>query len=146
MEQAMNLHGMYGKLRLFFYRYMYRGFGKRHRDITASEALSADVIRLMGSPTVSEFASFVGISQPNATYKIKNLVKKGYLKKLRSSSDKRVCRLAASEKFEKLHRESEKPLLQMEESLREQFTPEEIETASRVLDAAYRIMEQGSAT
>lgn len=144
MEQMVNLYGMYGKLRLFFYRYMYRGFGKRRRDITASEALSADVIRLMGSPTVSEFASFVGISQPNATYKIKNLVKKGYLKKFRSSSDKRVCRLAASEKFEKLHRESETPLREVEAELKKRFTPEEIDTASRVLDAAYRIMEQRS--
>ena len=140
MSKTAAIGGLYSKIRLFCYRYLYHGFGKRHRDITASEVLSADVIRLMGSPTVSEFATFVGISQPNATYKIKNLVKKGYLKKLRSPSDRRVCRLAASEKFEQMRKENEKPLLRMETELSSQFTREEIETAERVLDAAFRIM------
>lgn len=140
MAQAVGRAGLMGKFRLFCYRYLYRGFGRRHRDITASEVLSADVIRLMGNPTVSEFASFVGISQPNATYKIKNLVKKGYLKKIRSPKDRRVIRLAPSEKFEQMRAENEKPLLKMEKELSSEFTREEIETAERVLDAAFRIM------
>lgn len=144
MEQTANLYGkMYGKLRLFCYRYFFGGFHRRHRDITASEAMSADVVHLMGSPTVSEFAEFVGISQPNATYKIKNLVKKGYLKKRTSRSDRRVCRLEVGEKYEQMEEKRRESFLRkMTEKLGKRFTPKEMEIAGRVLDTAYEIMEE----
>ena len=53
----------------------------------------------MDSPTISEFASFLDISSPNATYKVKQLIKKGYIKKERSKRDAREYRIVPTEKF-----------------------------------------------
>ena len=36
-------------------------------SLSATEAFSADIIHLLGSPTISQFAETIGISQPNAT-------------------------------------------------------------------------------
>jgi hypothetical protein len=38
-------------------------------SLSATEAFSAEVIYLLDHPTIGEFADFIGISQPNASYK-----------------------------------------------------------------------------
>lgn len=139
MERFMNL---FRKVRLISYRYQFRGLGRKFADISVQEACSADIVRLLGSPTISEYAAFVGISQPNATYKVKNLVSKGYLKKLKSLNDRRECRLAVGEKFEKLRFESEEQMQRALNKLEQEFTQEELETTSRVLTAAYEYIKQ----
>jgi len=139
MESLINL---FRKVRLISYRYQFCGLGRKFRDISVQEACAADVIRLMGYPTVSEFAAFFGISQPNATYKVKNLVSKGYLKKFTSKKDRRECRLSVEEKFETLRKESDAHLSKALDRLEKQFSPEELETALRVLNAAYELISQ----
>lgn len=139
----MDRNGLFQKLRLFSYRHIFRTYSLRGAaDISASEALSMDVVRLLGAPTVSEFAAFVGISQPNATYKVKNLVKKGYLKRHKSSKDKRECRLTVSDKYEQLRSNGDLSLEQIIGKLGTYYSAEEIEIAGRVLDTACEILRQ----
>ena len=40
----------------------------------------------MGEPTIAEFSRMMGISTPNAAYKIGSLVKKGYVEKIQSTT------------------------------------------------------------
>ena len=59
----------------------------------------------MDGPTVTEFADFIGISQPNATYKVNSLVQKGYIEKF-SEGDKRKTLLRVSGKFRSYYPET----------------------------------------
>ena len=72
---------LFRKYRLFCYRKLFAAVREKPGSLSATEAFSADIIHLLGSPTVSQFAETIGISQPNATYKVNQLVSKGYLNK-----------------------------------------------------------------
>ena len=63
------------------------------------EAFSLEVIDMLDSPTVGQFADFLNISQSNATYKVNSLMKKGYLERQNSTTDRREYHLVLSEKY-----------------------------------------------
>ena len=63
------------------------------------EAFSLEVIQMLGTPTVGQFADFLNISQSNATYKVNNLIKKGYIERQNSQLDRREYHLVLSEKY-----------------------------------------------
>lgn len=58
-----------------------------------------ETIYAMEEPTVNEFASFLGISTPNAAYKVNSLVKKGYIEKIQSEDDRREYHLRPTKKY-----------------------------------------------
>ncbi len=93
------LKTLYEKVRLQHYRDLFSRVKERDGSLSATEAYAADVIYLMGAPTVSAFADTLGISQPNATYKINNLVSKGYAQRSGSDADRRECRVTVGERF-----------------------------------------------
>jgi DNA-binding MarR family transcriptional regulator len=72
---------------------------EREGSLSAMEAFSVDVIHALGNPTVSEFADFIGISRPGASYKVASLIEKGYIKKEVSEEDKREYRLVLTDKY-----------------------------------------------
>ena len=87
---------------------------------------------MLGEPTVTEFADYIGISQPNATYKINSLAAKGYIKK-EIGNDRRECRLHMGEKFSDYYKEDMALLENAFGEISHQFTEEEIKTAEKVL-------------
>lgn len=95
------LQRLYRQLRLTSYRQIFGAIRERSGSLSATEAFSADVIQLLGTPTLSQFAQYLGISQPNATYKINNLVAKGYVEKVPSPGDRREIRLQPAGKLKK---------------------------------------------
>ena len=56
-------------------------------------------IMTLGRPSVNEFATFMRISPPNAAYKVNSLVKKGYIRKVQSPSDRREYHLEVTQKY-----------------------------------------------
>ncbi len=68
-------------------------------ELSMQEAFSLDVIHMLGNPTILEYANYMGISQPNATYKINQMIQKGFLLKTTSVDDKRSFRLEVTQKF-----------------------------------------------
>ena len=90
---------VYDKFKLHFYRRVFEYVRERDGSLSAMEAFSLEVIKMLNSPTISEFADFLNISQSNATYKVNNLIKKGYIEREVSSSDRREYHLILSEKF-----------------------------------------------
>ena len=103
------------------------------KSLSATEAFSADIIHLLGSPTISQFAETIGISQPNATYKVNQLAAKGYLHKTVQAHDRREIVLTTSEKFSGYFDENEEEMQKKVAALSAQFTPEELCSAERVL-------------
>lgn len=73
-------------------------------ELSMSEAFSLDIIHMLGTPTILEFANYMNISQPNATYKINQMIAKGYLTKKLCDDDKRSYTLHVTQKFLDLYR------------------------------------------
>ncbi len=132
---------LYHRLRMGSYRIMFGSIHEKSGSLSATEAFSADMIGLMGTPTVTQFAEAIGISQPNATYKINSLVAKGYLTKEVSETDKREVRLHTAGKFHNYFNESYADMGDKIEELRAQFSDEELKTAEKVLFALVAKLE-----
>ncbi len=94
-----NFIDVYDKFKLQFYRKVFEKVRERDGSLSAMEAFSLEIIRALGQPTVGQFADFLNISQSNATYKVNNLIKKGYLERQNSQTDRREYHLVLSEKF-----------------------------------------------
>jgi DNA-binding MarR family transcriptional regulator len=97
LEQTFNR--VYNRFKIHFYQEIFREMPEREATLTATEAFAVEIIYSLGEPTISEFASFVHISLPNATYRINSLVKKGYIEKVPSPADHREIHLRLTEHF-----------------------------------------------
>lgn len=138
-ESVLNL---YRRLRLDGYRKLFGAVQEREGSLSAIEAFSADLINLLGNPTLSQFADYVGISQPNATYKVNALVSKGYVEKTVSKPDRREVRLKTGKKFAQYFDEDRPAIAAAAEQVRAQFSEAELDTARRVLDALLEAMQE----
>jgi len=78
---------LYDRLRLLHYGRLFSRIREREGSLSATEAFSVDAIYLLGEPTIKQFSDFLGISQPNATYKVANLTEKGYVEKTPSEEE-----------------------------------------------------------
>ena len=99
-----NFDIVYKKFRIELYRHIFSVLGSREGSLSASDYFTVETVYLLGTPTISEFARTLKISQPNATYRIKSLMEKGYLEKL-STKKKSAFRLTVTEKFKKYYHE-----------------------------------------
>lgn len=126
---------MYRWLRLDTYRRVFGTVKERSGSLSATEAFSADVISLLNKPTLKQFADCIGISQPNATYKVNMLVEKGYVKKQIPNSDRREIHLEMAEKFYRYFGDCSDTFSRAVDALKEQFTDEQLKNAETVLTA-----------
>ena len=131
---------LYRRLRLDGYRKLFGAVQERDGSLSAIEAFSADLINLLDNPTLSQFADYVGISQPNATYKVNALVSKGYVEKTVSKPDE--VRLKTGGKFAQYFDEDRPKIQAAAEKVCAKFSEAEIDAACRVLDALLETMEQ----
>ena len=94
--------------------------------MTTVETFCMEVIMALGEPTINEFSSFVGISSPNAAYKINQLVQKGYVTKRQSPADKREYHLVVTQKFLDYYNISYRYLGTVMDRVRARFSPEDV--------------------
>ena len=90
---------IYKKFKLHFYREIFGNWTVGEATLTTVETFCMEVIYAMRRPTINEFANFIKISQPNAAYKVNNLIRKGFLRKIRSQKDKREYFLEVTDKY-----------------------------------------------
>ena len=90
---------VYTQFKMHFYRAVFRNFENREATLTTVETFCMEVIHAMGRPTINEFASFLRMSAPNAAYKVNNLVRKGYLRRVRSEKDHREYYLEVTQRY-----------------------------------------------
>lgn len=127
------IKALYEHSRLEHYRKLFGRIREKDGSLSATEAYSADVIYLLGNPTVSAFAELLGISQPNATYKINNLASKGYVTRTYSDTDRRECRVSVANKFYAYYDTDYPFLAEAVDRLSEKYTPEELALCERIL-------------
>lgn len=126
---------LYRKFRLMHYRSLFGRIREREGSLSATEAFAVDVIYLLGEPTVKQFSDYLGISQPNATYKVNNLISKGYIEKVPSSEDKREVRLLVSDHFFEYYGQRSQFIDGVVEKLGAKYTAEEINKFEDMLGA-----------
>ena len=116
---------VYDKFKLQFYRKVFELVRERDGSLSAMEAFSLEVIKMLNQPTVSQFADFLNISQSNATYKVNNLIKKGYLERENSQVDRREYHLILSEKYYHYMDLLTSYELKVVRRMKERFSPED---------------------
>ncbi|MCI9554526.1 MAG: MarR family transcriptional regulator [Oscillibacter sp.] len=123
LEQAFN--SVYSKFKLHFYQEIFRRFQDREASLTTVETFCMESIQALGSPTINEFAGFMRISPPNAAYKVNSLVKKGYIRKVQSASDRREYHLEVTQKYIDYYNMSRRYIETVMDRVTARFTPEE---------------------
>ena len=128
-----NFLSVYDKFKVEFFRRLFSLVREREGSLSAMEAFSVEIIKQLDSPTISQFADFLGISQSNATYKVNSLIKKGYLERQNSQVDRREYHLVLSEKFLNyvgLFNNYEHTVMQR---IEERFPPEDVQKFDEIL-------------
>jgi DNA-binding MarR family transcriptional regulator len=123
---------LYRNLRLTHYRNLFVHLREKAGSLSAIEAFSAEVIYLLDRPTISEFADFLGISQPNASYKVNSLVTKGYLERVCNDDDHREAHLFVTKKFLDYYGRQLPDMKSAVSSALSSFTEQEVELLSRL--------------
>lgn len=88
---------LYYKFRANYCKNLFEGV--KEGSLSATDSYCLEVIFLLERPTVNEFAEYVNISLPNASYRINNLIQKGYVRKHVSEYDRREYHLEVTDKF-----------------------------------------------
>lgn len=125
---------VYDKFKLNFYRSIFDGFAERESSLTASETFCLEIIYALSNPTVNDMANFLKLSQPNMTYKINNLVKKGYVVKKQSQKDRREVILQVTDKFERYLEIKNQYIHLVLERTKDEFSQEDLEKFENMLE------------
>ena len=120
LEQAFQ--DVYTKFKLHFYQNVFQRFATREATLTTVESFCMEGIMAMGEPTIAEFSRMMQISTPNAAYKIGSLVKKGYVEKIQSTTDRREYNLRPTQKYIDYYNISYSYLHTVVERARERFS------------------------
>jgi DNA-binding MarR family transcriptional regulator len=90
---------------------------------------------IAGAPgcTVSGLADMLGITTPGVTEKVNGLVRKGLVEKAQSAEDRRVFRLKLRPDVEELYESFDRFSGELEERLREKYSPENIALFCEIL-------------
>ena len=131
LDQVFN--EVYTKFKLHFYKAVFGRFQTREASLTTVETFCMEIIMALDAPTVNEFSSFLGISAPNAAYKINNLIQKGYVRKEQSESDKREYHLVVTQKYIDYYNISYRYVSKVVERVKERSPPEDVAKMEEML-------------
>lgn len=128
-------------LRRRYYARVASTLGTSKSALTATECFCLEIILLLDSPTTSAFSSYMNISLPNATYRIKSLIRKGYLRKEPSASGRRGSKLVVTEKYTKFYSMNNPDIRRSIEEMEGTLTDAQRHTLSVALDQINGILD-----
>jgi DNA-binding MarR family transcriptional regulator len=124
---------VYTKFKLHFYKQIFSRFEDREATLTTVESFCMEVIMALGEPTIAQFSHMMNLSTPNAAYKINSLVKKGYVKRIQSTTDKREYRLRPTQKYIDYYNISYSYLHLVMERAKQRFSPDDLAKLEEML-------------
>jgi DNA-binding MarR family transcriptional regulator len=124
---------LYFKFRNNYCKNLFSSVNEEKDSLSPTESYCVETIYLLNRPTVHQFADYVNISQPNATYRISNLINKGYVRKVLSTEDRREYFLEVTDKFSKNYGMNSSFNTDLMNGVREKFTKEEIALLEKML-------------
>lgn len=128
-----SLEDVYNKFKIHFYKQAFKRMEDREATLSILETFCIEVIHSLGTPTINEFSNFLEISSPNATYKINSLIKKGYLEKIQSTTDRREYYLKVTDKFYNYYNLSHGYIETVTERMKEFFPSHQMEELDEIL-------------
>jgi DNA-binding MarR family transcriptional regulator len=128
------------KLYFKFRNNLFSSVNEEKDSLSPTESYCVEAIFLLNRPTVHQFANYVNISQPNATYRISNLISKGYVRKVLSLDDRREYYLEVTDKFSKNYGMNASFNADMMNGIRDKFTKEEIVQMEKLIKKLNDIM------
>lgn len=129
-----SFNDVYMKFKLHFYKKAFERLQDREASLTTVETFCMEIIYALGKPTVNEFASAINISSPNAAYKVNNLIKKGYINKVQSETDKREYHLEVTQKYLDYYNISYNYIDMVMERIENRLEPEELKSLDKILN------------
>jgi DNA-binding MarR family transcriptional regulator len=132
---------LYFKFRNNYCKNLFSNVTEGKEGLSPTESYCVEAIFLMNRPTVHQFANYVNISQPNATYRITNLINKGYVRKVLSESDHREYFLEVTDKFSKDYGVNSSFNSELMKGIHNKFTKEEIILFEKMLKKINDIIE-----
>lgn len=136
LEKAFN--DVYTKFKLHFYQNVFQRFATREATLTTVESFCMEGIMAMGEPTIAEFSRMMQISTPNAAYKIGSLVKKGYVEKIQSTTDRREYHLRPTQKYIDYYNISSNYMSEVMDRIMARFSPEDCGKLEEILTVVSR--------
>lgn len=103
-------------------------------DLSITLIHTIEAVGLYGSKTMSEIAAQLNITMGTLTIAVDKLIKKGYLERSRSDSDRRIVNVSLTRKGKLAYRIHEKFHLDMVQAIMLDFTPEEEEVLLSALE------------
>lgn len=97
------------------------------RDLSITEIHTIEAVGLYGSQTMSEVSSELKITMGTLTTAVDKLIKKGYLERSRSNTDRRIVNISLTLRGKLAYRIHEKFHLDMVKAIMLDFDPEEEE-------------------
>ncbi|MDD6572667.1 MAG: MarR family transcriptional regulator [Thermoflexaceae bacterium] len=132
LQESFN--NVYTKFKLHFYQKVFEKWQDREASLTTVETFCMEIIYAIKNPTVNEFARIANLSSPNAAYKVNNLIKKGYLRKVQSQTDKREYHLEVTEKYVNYYNISYQYMETVMQRIEERFSEEELKIMEKILN------------
>lgn len=129
---------VYTKFKIHFYKEIFQRFQTREASLTTVETFCMETILALGKPTINEFASFMCISSPNAAYKVGSLIKKGYIRKVQSETDRREYHLEVTQKYIDYYNISAAYMVQVMDRISERFSPQDCQKLEEMLEIISR--------
>jgi DNA-binding MarR family transcriptional regulator len=96
-------------------------------DLSITEIHTVEAVGLYGCKTMSEIAAELEITMGTLTTAVDKLIKKGYLERNRSNTDRRIVNVSLTKKGKLAYRIHEKFHLDMVQAIMSDFTAEEEE-------------------
>ena len=127
------LEKLYFKFRNNYCKNLFSNVNNDKDGLSPTDSYCIESIFLMNRPTVRQFANYVKISQPNATYRISNLIEKGYIRKILSQEDRREYFLEVTDKFFENYGINSSSNIEFLQKIYEKFTEDEIEKLDELL-------------
>lgn len=132
---------LYYKFRTNYCKNLFSRVNNEEGSLSATESYCVEVIYLLDRPSVHEFAEYVNISLPNATYRINNLMKKGFIQKIPSDKDRREYKLEVTEKFLDCYGANTTFNAQLMNRVRENFNQEEVNQLEDMIKKIVHLMD-----
>lgn len=124
---------LYFKFRNNYCKNLFSSVNEEKDSLSPTESYCVEVIYLLNRPTVHQFANYVNISQPNATYRISNLINKGYVRKVISMDDRREYYLEVTDKFSMNYGMNSSFNTEFINGIRDKFSKEEVALLEKML-------------
>jgi DNA-binding MarR family transcriptional regulator len=112
------------------------------RDLSITEIHTIEAVGLYGSKTMSEVAAELEITMGTLTTAVDKLIKKGYVERSRSVTDRRIVNVSLTKRGKLAYRIHEKFHLDMVQEVLLDFTPEEEEVLLTALGKLNRHLKE----